>query len=574
MKRFINIFSAVALLTAMSACQAELPPIVINPDPVFDKNGAYTLNTISIYEEEEVLITVSRVHGLSKEVDMIVDVDAALLEEYNTLNGTSYKLMPEEYYDHVASVRLDKTVKSIEVPVTLKPKALVEAFGIEASQEYVLPISITNSSITLDDKGAMAQVIILPHIVEPQLNVTLPEVNAELDFIRGNPIDQSIVLTAESNFNTIKADKVTYVPVPEAVASYNEKNGTSYELLPAEYYSVADGVLDLETMTYATNVTFSCHEIESEGNSYILPLTMKSDDYTVKQNAPLYVIVELTELRVEISDGGSMVKKYGNVGEITFSLNAPLASDFNINLIYDEAMVEAYNQANGTSFMAVDPAKLTITSSVIQSGAYSATVRYEVEWSEFPYDNGQTMLLPLTIDESVLMEGTRIEGGKTVYLELVKTLAGIWDVDPIVPMYPAGVQNSWKALVGPTIWLADGTTVTNNKTQKPSGHGHKYCFVYGGENYWVDGVLYFDIDFENEMPDMPGCYPIINFRDRPGGYDKVENYNSYFDMTKEEFHFDITILAYSAPGGGRGDALQAPDHVPGWAKYGRMYNRH
>ena len=574
MRRFINIFSAVALLSAMYACQAELPPIVINPDPVFDKNGTYTMNTISIYEEEEVLITVSRVHGLSKEVDMIVDVDAALLEQYNTLNGTSYKLMPEKYYDHVASVKLEKTVKSIEVPVTLKPKALVEDFGLEASHDYVLPISITSSSITLDDKGAMSQVIILPRIVEPQLNVTLPEFNAELDFIRGNPIDQSIVLTAESNFSTIQAEKVTYVPVPEAVASFNEKNGTSYELLPAEYYSIADGTLDLETMTYATNVTFSCHEIEAENDSYILPLTMTSDDYTVKQNAPLYVIVELTELRVVISDGGSMVKKYGNTGEITFTLNAPLASDFNINLLYDEAKVAEYNQEHGTSFQAVDPSKLTITSSVIQSGAYSAAVKYQVEWTDFPYDNGQTMLLPLTIDESVLMDGARIEGGKTVYLELIKTLAGVWDVDPIVPMYPAGVQASWKALVGPTIWLADGTTKTNGKTQKASGYGHKYCFVYGGENYWIEGVMYFDIDFENEIPDMPGCYPIINFRDRPTGNDKVVNYNSYFDMTKEELHFDITVIAWSSPGGGRGDALQQPDHVPGWAKYGRMYNRH
>lgn len=574
MRRFINIFSAVVLLSAMYACQAELPPIVINPDPVFDKNGEYTLNTISIYEEEEVVITVSRVHGLSKEVDMIVDIDATLLEQYNTLNGTSYKLMPEQYYDHVASVKLEKTVKSIEVPVTMKPKALVQDFGLEGAQEYVLPISIKSSSITLDDKGAMSQVIILPRIVEPQLNVTLPDVNAELDFIRGNPIDQSIVINAESNFNTIQADKVTYVPVPEAVASFNEKNGTSYELLPAEYYSIADGILDHETMTYATNVTFSCHAIEAEGDSYILPLTMASDDYTVKQNAPLYVIVELTELRVVISGGGSMVKNYDNKGEITFTLNAPFAFDFNINLLYDEAKVAEYNQAYGTSFQAVDPSKLTITSSVIQSGAYSAAVKYQVEWSELPYDNGQSLLLPLTIDESLLIEGTRIEGGKTVYLELIKSLSGIWDVDPIVPMYPAGVQSSWKALVGPTIWLADGTTKTNGKTQKVSGHGHKYCFVYGGETAWTEGIMYFDIDFENEMPDMPGCYPIINFRDRPAGNDEVVNYNSYFDMTKEELHFDITVIAWSAPGGGRGDALQQPDHVPGWAKYGRMYNRH
>lgn len=574
MRRFINIFSTVALLSALYACQAELPPIIINPDPVFDKNGTYVLNTISIYDQEEVVINVSRVHGLSKEVEMNVGVDEALLQDYNELNGTSYKLMPQEYYEMDSMIKLEKTVKAIDLPVTFRPKALVTEFGLEAAQEYVLPVSIVSSSIPLDDKEAMAQVIIIPSIVEPQFNVVLPVVNAELDFIRGNPIDQKIVLNAEANFNTIQAEKVTYVPVPEAVAAFNAANSTSYELLPAKYYDVADGVLDPETMTYATTVTFSCHQIEAEADTYILPLTMMSDDYTVKQSEPIYVIIELTELRVSIVDGGSLITKYGNKGEISFNLNAPLASDFNINLVYDKAMVEAYNKANGTSYKAVDPSKLTITANVIKSGNYSASVEYNVEWADFPYDNGEKMLLPLTIDETVLMEGANIVGGKTVYLELVKTLAGIWDVDPIVPMFPAGVQSSWKALVGPTIWLADGTTVTNSKTQKPSGHGHKYCFVYGGEKYWVDGVLYFDIDFQNEMPDMPGCYPIINFRDRPGGYDKVQNYNSYFDMTKEELHFDITIIAYSAPGGGRGDALQDPSHVPGWAKYGRMYNRH
>ena len=547
---------------------------MINPDPVFDKNGTYILNTISIYDNEEVVINVSRVHGLSKEVEMNVGVDEALLQEYNELNGTSYKLMPQDYYELVSTIKLDKTVKAIDLPVTFKPKALVAEFGLQAAQEYVLPLSIVESSITLDESGAMSQVIIIPNIVEPQLNVVVPEVNAELDFIRGNPIDQNLVFSAESNFNTIEAEKVTYVPVPDAVATFNAANGTSYELLPAKYYDVAAGVLDLETMTYATTVTFSCHEIEEESDAYLLPLKMMSDDYTVKQSTPLFVIVELTELRISIADGGALVTKYGNTGEISFTLNAPLASDVDINLVYDPAMVDAYNQEKGTSYKAVDPSKLKITASVIESGNYSADVAYNVEWSDFPYDNGEKILLPLTIDESVLVEGANVVGGKTVYLELVKTLAGIWDVDPIVPMYPAGVQPSWKALVGPTLWLADGTTVTNNKTQKPSGKGHKYCFVYGGENYWVDGILYFDIDFENEMPDMPGCYPIINLLDRPQGYDKVVNYNCYFDMTKEELYFDITIIAHSAPGGGRGDALQDPSHVPGWAKYGRMYNRH
>ena len=573
MKRIFNVLSTVVLLSALAACEAKLPPIVINPDPAFDKYGAYTVNTISIYDTEETVITVSRIHGLSKEVEMTIGIDEALLATYNELNGTSYELMPAEFYTIPSSVKLDRTIKEVECPVVMKPKALVAASGLAKANTYAIPLSITQSTMDLDDQGATAEVILLPNVVDPNLVVALPEVNAELDFIRGNPVDQNLVLNAEANFTTVDPSKVTYVPVPEAVEKFNKANGTSYELLPAAYYSIAAGVLDAETMNFATDVTFSCHKIESQNDAYLLPLAMQSADYGVKQNEPLYVIVELTQLRVSIANGGSLVTNYKNSGSVAFTLNAPLASDFNINLKYDSSKVAAYNQANGTDYTAVDPSKLTITAAAVPAGTYTANVDFNVEWKDFPYDSGSKMLLPLTIDESVLMPGTVVDENNTVYMELVKTVSGVYSVEPITPDQPAAIQSYWTALMGSTVWVADGKTPVNSKVQQPSGKGHKYVIIYGGEGKWNDGLLYFNIDFTTEIEGMPGCYPLVDFRDRVGGHDKILTFTNYFDSAKGEFRFDFVIEAASAPGIKADKPLEDPSHIPGFGKYGRLYNR-
>ena len=109
MKRFFEILFSTALIGVMFACEAELSPITIKPDPVFDKTGLYTVNTISIYDEQETVVNISRIYGLSKELDLTIGVDETLLTEYNNLNGTNYQLMPAEYYDFPSAIKLNKT---------------------------------------------------------------------------------------------------------------------------------------------------------------------------------------------------------------------------------------------------------------------------------------------------------------------------------------------------------------------------------------------------------------------------------------------------------------------------------
>ena len=82
-----------------------------------------------------------------------------------------------------------------------------------------------------------------------------------------------------------------------------------------------------------------------------------------------------------------------------------------------------------------------------------------------------------------------------------------------------------------------------------------------------------NVDFTTEMEGRPGCYPIVDISDRAGAWDKIHVYTNYFDSVNEEFHFDIIICANSAPGIKEGKPLEDPSHIPGFAKYGRMYNR-
>ena len=69
MKQFFKILALAALALPFTGCDVEYSDINILPDPVFEQNGLYTVNTISIYDDYETVINVSRTAGLSKELD-------------------------------------------------------------------------------------------------------------------------------------------------------------------------------------------------------------------------------------------------------------------------------------------------------------------------------------------------------------------------------------------------------------------------------------------------------------------------------------------------------------------------
>ena len=566
-----KIFSAILLSgLVFASCEFQHPEPAVLPDPVFDTNGLQEYEAISIYEEVPVELSISRIYGLSKKMDLNVAIDETLIAEHNELYGSSYTLMPAEYYELPATATFEANTKKADVPVKVFVEQLVADKGLAAANNMIIPIRMSSPVEEIEDAATKGTVLMKMKIDTPKIEVDVPETSI-LEFISAFPIKQTVKVAAQANFKTLEVNKVRFEVDETKVAAFNAANETNHVLLPANTYTIKEDVFDAETMSLVSDIEFDCASL-SEDNTYILPLVMKQTaTYEVTQDAPVYVVVELAELKISVVGGGELVTVKNKKGALTAAINSPITSDFAVNFKYDEAKVAEYNAANGTSYVAPDASKVTVTASAVPAGQLETAVSFEIDWADKAYDDGVALLLPLTLDG--ILEGTVIVGEPTVYVELVKTLSGVWTVDKIETVHRAAVQGSWGELVGSTIWLADGTTPVNKVTKPASGHGHKYVLRYGGENYWVDGLLYFNVDFTAEIEGKPGCYPITDLRDRAGGNDQITVYNCYFDNNKEELFFDFTILGWWGPGGGGGGALEDPSHVPGYIKSGRMHSK-
>ena len=539
MKRFFKILFSTALIGVMFACEAELSPITIKPDPVFDKTGLYTVNTISIYDEQETVVNISRIYGLSKELDLTIGVDETLLTEYNNLNGTNYQLMPAEYYDFPSAIKLNKTDKVVELPVVIKPKALA-AKGISTANNYVLPLSLNASSVEVEDKGDAAQVLLIPNIVKPTFTVKVPEENFSLSFIRDVLLPQTVEIEATSNFTTIDANMVTYEADATAVEVYNDANDVDYKLLPSEYYKVNTGVLDPETMNYKTSITFTCGKMESD-DIFLLPLVMASDVYQIQQKEPIYVLVQLNTLKMWVTGADQVVVNKSGNGKISVEMNAPISNEQPVKLTVDNSLVESYNAANNTSFIPFDPSKVNVSTEAITAGEKKVDVSYQVDLTSMPFDGTDSYLLALVLDESELFTGTKVESG-VIYIQPFRTLAGDYEKE-------IWGEEKNNRVTAPAIYLAGENGWPASQNEK----AHKYCINYN--NKWSGGVIHFNI-LDESVEGYPDRKKLGDFIDRANenygrGQDQVIDNGSWVDIKTGVVHFDLKVVdnAYKGEGG-------------------------
>lgn len=539
MKRFFEILFSTALIGVMFACEAELSPITIKPDPVFDKTGLYTVNTISIYDEQETVVNISRIYGLSKELDLTIGVDETLLTEYNNLNGTNYQLMPAEYYDFPSAIKLNKTDKVVELPVVIKPKALA-AKGISTANNYVLPLSLNASSVEVEDKGDAAQVLLIPNIVKPTFTVKVPEENFSLSFIRDVLLPQTVEIEATSNFTTIDANMVTYEADATAVEVYNDANDVDYKLLPSEYYKVNTGVLDPETMNYKTSITFTCGKMESD-DIFLLPLVMASDVYQIQQKEPIYVLVQLNTLKMWVTGADQVVVNKSGNGKISVEMNAPISNEQPVKLTVDNSLVESYNAANNTSFIPFDPSKVNVSTEAITAGEKKVDVSYQVDLTSMPFDGTDSYLLALVLDESELFTGTKVESG-VIYIQPFRTLAGDYEKE-------IWGEEKNNRITAPAIYLAGENGWPASQNEK----AHKYCINYN--NKWSGGVIHFNI-LDESVEGYPDRKKLGDFIDRANenygwGHDQVIDNGSWVDMKTGVVHFDLKVVdnGYKDEGG-------------------------
>ena len=570
MKRIIQIILSllVAGCTVIS-CEFKYPEAHVLPDPVFALNGLQKYQTVAIYPETTIELDISRVYGLSKEIEIYLGIDETLIGEYNALYSTSYGMMPAEFYKIPESVTFVPDSQGTKVPVTIYVQNLVAEFGIEKARNMVIPIEIMSASMEIEDAESMGYVLVNMDIQEPTIEVVVPEKTDVLEFIPAIPLTQSINISANVNFDTMDAEKITWMADESKVDEFNNENDMNCLPLPSDRYIVNESVFDSENGVLTTEIVFDCSSIGGD-EVYVCPLVMKQKDagYNVVQKKPVYVVIEMSELRIWTTDGGSLLTSTTGEGQIEFQMNSPMTEIQNINLLYDPDAVDTYNGLNGTSYVPLEAAKVSITSSSIVPGSRTGSVGYSIDIKDMPYDGDVAFMAAFSVDEDCLVPGTVIQENSTVYVKIFKTLSGVYTKTETVSVFKAKDSSADFQNV---IYLADGKTLCgpagSQKIVPESGHGQKYA-VYYNSNLWV----YFDIS-EEEMEGHPGCYKLINFRDRVEGYDEITENASYFDPVNEEFIFDFITLGWWAPGGGGGNELENPDDLPGELWHAKLSDR-
>lgn len=538
MKRLIIQAISLASLVGFAACEADYPEVNIKPDPIFENSGMQTVSTISIYDKVDMPVNIIRTAGVSKQVELTLAVDETLLDEYNELYGTSYEMLGGEYYVIPQTVDFASLTKETGFTVSLHPRSLVAAEGLAAANNKVLPVRISETSISTEDLGTQMTLLLHPEIVVPRVEVEVPRENAVLQFLSSVELAQSIVINAESNFTTLDVKALAYVPVESEVAVYNEAHGTSYKYLEPRFYTIAEDVFDAETQMLTSSVSFNGFELESaegyeEGDAFLLPLRLKSDSYEVVQRNTLYVVIELSELRVWLANGGRSVMSSTGEGSVTVSMNSPLDAVQPIDLKYDPDKAAAFNSANGTSYELLPSNIVPRTlESTIPVGEQTGSVGYSINISSMDYDTG-TFIAPLSINPDVMVYDPIVdETLETVYVLLHRTLKGNYEKEIW------GEEKSNRVLV-PAIYVAG----EDNYRLSQADAKQKYIINYN--QTWSGGLIYFNISQET-VPGYPTRRILTDFCDRPcdwkWGYDEIVDSGSWFDTETETFYFNLRVM--------------------------------
>lgn len=539
MKQFFKILALAALALPFSGCDVEYSDINILPDPVFEQNGLYTVNTISIYDDYETVINVSRTAGLSKELELDIVVDEVLLAEYNELYNTDYKLLETQFYDIPQTAHLSSTVKSVDISVRVRPKALIAAKGMAAANNMLLPVRISSTSVPVEDGGAMMQALLRLSIVDPVVQVELPEQMPHLEFIPTIPLPQEITLNATANFNTLEVAKIGYKVNQSKVDTYNGEHGTSYRLLPEQYYEIGEDSFDAETLEIESRIEFDCAAIGGE-ETYLLPLEMNSDDYSVVQREPVYVVIQMSELKIWVTNGADLAKTSGK-GKIRVQMNSPMTVGQPVGFVFEPEKVGPYNTEHGTSFRTLDAAEVTVTPTEIPAGSQYGELSFELDLSELEYDGADKYMVPLTIESSGLVDGTVVTGPSTFYIEVNKTLKGTYDKE-------IWGEEKTNRVLKPAVFIAgqDGYAESRNAKKQ------KYIINYN--QVWSGGLIYFNISDET-VAGYPNRRILVDFSDRPNeradGYDGIVDSGSYLDTETGDIYFNLRVMdgAYAATGG-------------------------
>ncbi|PKB18985.1 BT_3987 domain-containing protein [Flavobacterium sp. 5] len=216
-------------------------------------------------------------------LDVTLKVDEQILNDYNSVQKTDYKILPASYYTLTESLKLNAIETS--TPIVFNIQKIVDELGLEASANYVVPIKLQSNTADSNNDSIGSQAIVHVAIADPTLFFDDKVVKLVVDDTVAKPI---LKVYAKYNFNNIDVSKFTVQANPDKVATYNAANNTNYLSFPAGSYSFKSIEVDKSKHQLTISYELDSKLLDTEGiNSYLLPLDFVSAEYIIQPDTTI-----------------------------------------------------------------------------------------------------------------------------------------------------------------------------------------------------------------------------------------------------------------------------------------------
>ena len=297
-----------------------IPTIKINPG--FSTSGFTKAAAVSQNETDVYKVVYTRQYGISRALTMNLTIDESVLNDYNSTNGTSYKLLPAEYYSMPANVKFEIKSKNADFEVTLKSKQIYGFAGsVATAAQYVVPIkAVPETEAGVDAKEETNVILLHVNMQAATVSTVIPESDQNLYFVEESTAKESKSLEANLNFKGIDANAISVIADKNAALPAGDK----YKLLPDANYSFGKAVASDNKLT--AEIEFNAANLTDQ-YTYVLPCRFQSSnsDYVVSQEAPVYYIVNITGVEVAIA-GASATETVGAYSSLSTFCNSQFCS--------------------------------------------------------------------------------------------------------------------------------------------------------------------------------------------------------------------------------------------------------
>lgn len=247
-----------------------------------DEDYTYTLSVIKAGSDPSQTANVN-VGVLSQEQ---VDV------EYSQPEAVNYKVLTADSYSF-STDSLNFTAEDHSRSMTIsvnstKVKALMEG---DPTAEWVLPLIVTSENDSINSEKDQL-FLHITDVVVPSVGFVIPDelVPEEYSF---NSIPASITQTIEFGLDTDNRWEITCgLAVDEDyITTYNEENGTVYQMLPEGSYTLPESVV-LPAGSTVASLELAIDGTQLSVGDYMLPVRVESvSRFAVSQTSPVYPVM-------------------------------------------------------------------------------------------------------------------------------------------------------------------------------------------------------------------------------------------------------------------------------------------